>query len=71
MPDGVVFQTKPRIALDPLRAARATGIAAEVVLADAGYGNDTDCRDGITEIGLAYAVGIQSSNRPRGSPQQT
>src|SRR5437763_1472352 len=26
-----------------------------------GYGNDTDFRGGITEIGLAYAVGIQSS----------
>jgi SRSO17 transposase len=33
-------------------------------LADAGYGNDTDFRDGITEIGLAYAVGIQSSTSP-------
>ena len=31
------------------------------MLADAGYGNDTDFRDGITEIDLVYAVGIQSS----------
>lgn len=61
VPDDVVFQTKPQIALDQLRAARAAGIDAEVVLADAGYGNDTDFRDGITGIGLAYAVGIQSS----------
>jgi SRSO17 transposase len=61
VPDDVMFQTKPQIALDQLRAARAAGIDAEVVLADAGYGNDTDFRDGITGIGLAYAVGIQSS----------
>ena len=61
VPGDVVFQTKPQIALDQLRAARAAGIDAEVVLADAGYGNDTDFRDGITGIGLAYAVGIQSS----------
>jgi SRSO17 transposase len=61
LPDDIVFQTKPQIALDQLRAARAGGIGADVVLADAGYGNDTDFRDGITEIGLAYAVGIQSS----------
>jgi SRSO17 transposase len=61
VPDDIVFQTKPQIALDQLRAARAAGIEADVVLADAGYGNDTDFRDGITEIGLAYAVGIQSS----------
>jgi SRSO17 transposase len=61
VPDDIVFQTKPQIALDQLRAARAAGIEADVVLAGAGYGNDTDFRDGITEIGLAYAVGIQSS----------
>ncbi len=61
VPDDIVFQTKPQIALDQIRAARAAGIAAELVLADAGYGNDTDFRDGITSIGLPYAVGIQSS----------
>jgi SRSO17 transposase len=61
VPDGIAFQTKPRIALDQLRAARAGGIKAELVLADAGYGNDTDFRDGIAELGLTYAVGIQSS----------
>ena len=44
-----------------LRAARAAGIQAEVALLDAGYGNDTDLRDGVTGIGLPYVVGIQSS----------
>ncbi len=58
VPDEIVFQTKPQIALDQLRAAHAAGIKADMVLADAGYGNDTEFRDGITEIGLAYAVGI-------------
>ena len=53
IPRDVAFQTKPQIALDQLRAAVATGIDAEVALADAGYGNDTDFRDGITKIGLA------------------
>jgi SRSO17 transposase len=61
LPDAIVFQTRPQIALDQLRAACAAGIGPDVVLADAGYGNDTDFRDGITEIGFAYAVGIQSS----------
>jgi len=61
VPDEIVFQTKPQIAPDQLRAARAAGIEAEVVLADAGYGTDTDFRDAITEIGLSYAVGITSS----------
>jgi SRSO17 transposase len=61
VPDDVVFQTKTQIALEQLRAARAAGIEAEVALLDAGYGNDTDLRDGITGIGLPYVVGIQSS----------
>jgi len=61
VPDDVVFQTKPRIALDQLRAALAAGTDAEAALADAGCGNDTDFRDGITDLGLPYAVGIQSS----------
>jgi SRSO17 transposase len=61
IPDDIVFQTKPRIALDQLRDAVAAGIDAALVLADAGYGNDTDFRDGITEAGLLYAVGIQSN----------
>ena len=61
IPDDIVFQTKPQIALDQLRDAVAAGIDAGFVLADAGYGNDTDFRDGITEAGLPYAVGIQSN----------
>lgn len=61
VPDDILFQTKPQIALDQLRAARAAGIDVQVVLADAGYGTDTDFRDGITGMGLPYALGIQSS----------
>src|ERR1700712_3868703 len=52
IPEHLAFQTKPQIALDQVRAAVAAGIDAEVVLADAGYGNDTEFRDGITKIGL-------------------
>jgi SRSO17 transposase len=44
VPDDVGFQTKPQIALDQLRAALAAGVEAEVALADAGYGTDTDFR---------------------------
>jgi SRSO17 transposase len=58
VPDEIVFQTKPQIALDRIRAARAAGLPADMVLADAGYGNDTEFRDDFTAIGLAYAVGI-------------
>jgi SRSO17 transposase len=61
VPQDVVFKTKPRIALDQLRAAKAAGIALGTVLADAGYGYDSQFRDGVTQMGLRYAVGIQSN----------
>ena len=42
VPTNVGFATKARIALEQLRAARAARIPVGVVLADAGYGNDSD-----------------------------
>jgi SRSO17 transposase len=32
-----------------------------IVLTDAGYGNDTAFRSGLTELGLTYVVGVQGS----------
>jgi SRSO17 transposase len=61
VPDDVAFQTKPQIALGQIRTALLAGVPRAVVLADAGYGVDTEFRDGITELGLRYVVGIQSS----------
>jgi SRSO17 transposase len=61
VPAAIGFATKSKIALEQLRAARAAKVAAGVVLADAGYGNDTDFRLGISALGLTYAVGIQGS----------
>ena len=61
VPEAVRFATKPRIALDQIAAAQADGIPPGVVLADAGYGVDTDFRGGITALGLAHVVAIQSS----------
>jgi len=61
IPSEIHFQTKPVIALQQLRAAVDRELPKAPVLADAGYGNDTAFRDGITELGLLYAVGVQSS----------
>jgi SRSO17 transposase len=61
VPDEVVFQTKPEIALDQIRAAVAANLDRGVVLADAAYGINTEFRDGLTELGLQYAVRVQSS----------
>jgi SRSO17 transposase len=61
VPEDIVFKTKPQIALDQLRAAHAAGIPLGTVLADSGYGYDSQFREGITKLGLLYAVGIQSN----------
>ena len=60
VPNDVTFQTKPQIALAQITAAVAAGVSQAPVLADAGYGINTAFRDGITALGLAYVVGIQS-----------
>src|ERR671911_1687762 len=44
VPPDTSFQTKPRIALDQIRAACAAGLPRGIVLTDAAYGNDTDFR---------------------------
>jgi hypothetical protein len=61
VPSEIRFQTKAEIALEQIRSAVQREIPAAPVLADAGYGNDTAFRDGISELGLLYVVGIQSS----------
>ncbi|EHK55535.1 IS701 family transposase, partial [Allomesorhizobium alhagi] len=63
VPENVVFRTKPEIALAQIRAALEAGVSRGVVLADAGYGNDTAFRGGLTKVGLTYVVGVQSSIR--------
>jgi len=59
VPDDVVFLTKPQISLAQIRYAKAAGLPGDVVAADAGYGDDTDYRDGISDLGLLYVLGIK------------
>ncbi len=61
IPKEVQFQTKPQIALGQIRAAVEEKVPKGVVVADAGYGVDGAFRRGITELGLEYVVGVQSS----------
>jgi SRSO17 transposase len=60
VPDEVGFQTKPEIALAQIRQAVADGVPPGPVLADVVYGNDTRFREGVTALGLRYAVAIQA-----------
>ena len=61
VPAEVVFQTKPEIALDQIRAACTAGLPRGVVLMDAGYGAHIDLREAVTALGLPYIAGILSN----------
>ena len=63
VPEDVSFATKPEISLAQMRAAKEAGLPGDIVLADAGYGDDTGYRDGITALGLRYAVGIKPGTK--------
>ncbi|MDO8778234.1 MAG: IS701 family transposase [Burkholderiaceae bacterium] len=59
VPETQAFATKPTIALEQIRQAIGRGVPMGVMLADAGYGDETAFRDGITALGMLYAVGIR------------
>jgi SRSO17 transposase len=61
VPEEVEFATKPKIALQQIKHLMAQGAPRHCVLADAGYGVDTSFREGLTELGLLYVVGITGS----------
>jgi SRSO17 transposase len=61
VPAEVCFQTKPQIALAQLQALLAQGAPHHCVIADAGYGIETQFRLRLTEMGLPYMLGITSA----------
>jgi len=65
IPLDVGFQTKPSIALDQIRAAHAAGVPPGVVLADAVSGSSATFRQGVSALGLEYAVAVRSTQEVR------
>ena len=61
VPEEIIFQTKPEMALDQIRAALATGLPPGVVLMDDGYGNETELRTQVGALGLTYVAQILST----------
>ena len=61
IPEEIRFQTKPEIALEQLSALTMTDTPKGVVLADAGYGNDSEFRRGVRRLNLSSVLGIQKS----------
>src|SRR6202521_4739811 len=56
--DRRAYRTKPQIALEEIDRVRAAGMRFGCVLADAGYGLSAPFRQGLSERGLTWAVGI-------------
>lgn len=58
VPDEVTHEPKWKLALELIKRTLGWGIRRHVVLADAGYGDATEFREGVEELGLCYATGI-------------
>lgn len=63
IPESLVFQTKPQLALQMMRRAIADGMPKGVVLADAAYGDSSEFRKDVRHLGLDYAVGVSSTTK--------
>jgi SRSO17 transposase len=62
VPEEVAFQTKWQLALGLIDDVLSWGVPApEVVVADAGYGNICEFRQGLSERGLGYVVEVEST----------
>jgi SRSO17 transposase len=62
VPEDVVFKTKPKIALQQIEWACASGLPRGDVVADAGYGAEAAFRTRISALGLRYVVGVKATN---------
>ena len=61
VPAVTAFRTKPELALELLDQLLAWGLHRQPVLADAGYGNNSEFRAGLVRRGLQYMVGVEST----------
>jgi len=59
VPKEISFQSKWAMALEQIRKAVRDGVATAPVLADAGYGDNYDFREGLTQLRLRYVVGVR------------
>lgn len=61
IPESVLFQTKPQLAIQMIRRAVANHLPKGAVLADSAYGNNGWFREQLLEMDLEYGVGILST----------
>jgi SRSO17 transposase len=63
IPEDVEFKTKPQLALAMLRRAVAAALPRGTVLADEGYGNSVEFREGCKQLKLDFAVAVRSTTK--------
>lgn len=59
IPRDVEFKTKIQLALDMIKRARQDGIPGDIMLADSAYGDSSDFRNAVRQLGFDFAVGVQ------------
>jgi SRSO17 transposase len=72
VPKEIGFRRKWEIALAQIDEALRWGVRRHLVLADAGYGDTNEFREGLTARGLEYVVGVTSTTvvwRPSSNPR--
>jgi SRSO17 transposase len=63
VPDEVVFRRKWQLGLELIDEGLKWGAPARLVLADAGYGDSTEFRDGLVERQCPYLVGVSGARQ--------
>ena len=61
VPEGTPFRAKGELALELIDHLLGWGLKPQPVLADAGYGNSSEFRQGLQGRQLSYVVGVESS----------
>ncbi len=70
VPESTPFRTKIALALELIDHLLAWGLSRQPVLADAGYGNNTEFRQGLVDRQLHYVVGVESNTAVWEKPTQ-
>ena len=68
IPEDVLFRKKWEIALGQIDRVCEAGIDVRCVVADAGYGDGAEFRDGLAERGLFYVVAIKGTSKAFDKP---
>jgi SRSO17 transposase len=70
VPEAPPFRTKGELALELIDRLLGWGLQRQPILADAGYGNNTEFRQGLVDRKLPYVVGVEANTVVWDQPTQ-